>query len=52
MQFLKGIRDVLQEDQPEDNVLVLRSIHMPTKFVSSGPELFFKSEIGTIGLVG
>ncbi|OLD23910.1 MAG: hypothetical protein AUJ04_09945 [Acidobacteria bacterium 13_1_40CM_3_55_6] len=40
--FFERVRDVLQEDQPKHDVLILSSVHVPTQFVGSGPKRRFK----------
>jgi hypothetical protein len=37
-------RDVFEEDQPEDYVLVLRGVYVAAEFVSGGRELGFKAQ--------
>src|SRR5690606_16574728 len=44
------IRDVLQEDQPEDDVLILRSVHVITQCIGRGPELGLEPKV--CGLCG
>jgi len=44
--FLEGVRDVLEEDQAEDNVLVLRRVHVVAEFVGGESELGFEAEGG------
>jgi CheY-like chemotaxis protein len=46
--LFKGVGDVLQEDEAEDNVLVLCSIHVAAEFVGSEPEFGFEADIGGI----
>ena len=45
MPFLKGVGDVLEEDQSEYDVLVLGRIHVVAELVSRQPELGLKAEI-------
>jgi len=45
MQFGERIGNVFQEDQAENNVLVLGSIHVVAEFVGSRPERGLKAEI-------
>ncbi|MND08912.1 hypothetical protein D3C83_318640 [compost metagenome] len=42
MEFFKRIRDVLQEDQPEHDVLVLRRIDILPQLVGRLPELLLE----------
>jgi hypothetical protein len=42
----EGVRDVLEEDQAEDDVLVLRRIHVVAELVGSEPELGLEADIG------
>jgi hypothetical protein len=44
---LEGIGDVLEEDQAEDDVFVLRRIHIVAEAVGHLPQLGFEAEIGT-----
>ena len=44
---LEGIRDVLEEDQAQDDVLVLRRIHIVAEAVGHLPQLGLEAEIGT-----
>jgi len=48
----KGIRDVFQKDQPENDVLVLRRVHVVAKRVGSLPELGFEAQIRSGFLCG
>ena len=48
---LEGVGDVLEEDQAEDDVLVLRRVHVVAQRVGGGPELGFEAEVGA-GVVG
>ena len=41
---LKGVGDVLEEDQPQDDMLVLRRVHVVAQRVGRRPELRFKSK--------
>ncbi len=43
---LKGIRDLLEEDQAQDDVLVLRRIHVVAEAVGHLPQLGLEAEIG------
>ena len=44
--LLEAIRDVLQEDKAEDDVLVLARIHVVTKLISGEPEFSLEADIG------
>ena len=44
--FLEGVGDVLEEDETEDNVLVLRRVHVVAELVGSEPELGLEPEVG------
>jgi len=49
--LLEGIRDVLEKDQPQDDVLVLRGIHAAPQGIRHLPELrFIAHSGGRIGL--
>ena len=52
MHFLERIGDIFQEDQAEDDVLVLRRVHVVTELVGGQPELGFKAEVGTVAVFG
>jgi hypothetical protein len=41
--FLEGVGDVLEEDEAEDDVLVLRSVHVAAELVRREPELGFEA---------
>ena len=41
MPFFEGVRDVLQEDQSEDNVLIFGGVHRAAQRVSHRPQLGF-----------
>ena len=47
---LKAVRDVFQENQPENNRLVFRSVNVAAKDTGGIPNLFFKSNIACICL--
>ena len=47
---LEGVGDVFEEDQAEDDVLVLRRVHVVAQRVGGRPELRFKSKIGGIAI--
>jgi hypothetical protein len=44
--FLEGIGDVFEEDEAEDDVLVLRRVHVIAELVGGEPELGLEAEIG------
>src|SRR5207245_8635310 len=44
--FLEGVGDVLEEDQPEDDVLVLSGVHAAAESVGHLPELGFVADGG------
>ena len=46
--LLEGVRDVLEEDQPEDDVLVLGCVHAAAQGVGHLPELGFVADRGTV----
>ncbi len=50
MMLLKGVRNIFEEDQAEDNVFVLGSIHAAAKRVGHFPELSFVADSGTAHL--
>jgi hypothetical protein len=35
--LFKGVRDVLEKDQPKDDVLVLGGVHVAAQLVCGGP---------------
>jgi hypothetical protein len=45
--FLKAVRDVLEEDEAEQNVLVLGRADVAAQLVRRGPELDFKADAGS-----
>ena len=45
--LLEGIRDVFQEDQTQDNVLVLRRVHVIAELVGGEPELGLEADVGS-----
>ena len=49
---LEGVRDVFQEDQAEDDVLVFRRVHVVAELVGGSPELGFEAEVGGAGTRG
>ena len=50
--LLEGVGDVLEEDQPEGDVLVLARVHVPAHLVRRGPELLLEPEIRTVARAG
>ena len=44
---LEGVGDVLQEDQAEDDVLVLRRVHIVAEAVGHLPQLGLEAKVGT-----
>ncbi len=44
--FLKGIRDVFEEDEAEDDVLVFGRVHVGAELVGCEPKLGFETKIG------
>ena len=42
----EGVLDVREEDPPEDDVLVLRRVHVVAERVGGGPELGFEAGVG------
>ena len=44
--FLEGVGDVFEEDQPEDDVLVFRRVHVVAQFVGGEPELGLEADGG------
>jgi hypothetical protein len=47
--LLKGVGDVLQEDKPQDDVLVLRRVHGAAQGVGRVPELGLEAQVGRSG---
>ena len=45
MMLLKRIRDVLEEDEPKDDMLVLGRVHVVAKFVGCQPKLGLEAEV-------
>jgi hypothetical protein len=43
--LFEAVGDVFEENQPEDDVLVLRSVHIVAEFVGGQPELGFKAKV-------
>jgi hypothetical protein len=52
MFLLEGIRDVFQEDQAENDVLIFGGIEVAAELVGGGPKGGFKAEFtGTVGFL-
>jgi len=49
---LESIRDVLEEDQPQDDVLVFGCIHKTAQLVRRSPEFLYEAESGDISFIG
>jgi len=47
---LEGVGDVLKEDEPQHNVLVLGGIHRAAQGVGGGPELSLEAQVGGGGI--
>jgi hypothetical protein len=45
----EGVRDVFEEDQTEDDMLVLRRVHVVPQRIRGGPEFLLKPKRGSIG---
>ena len=43
---LEGVGDVLEEDEAEDDVLVLRRVHVVAQTIGHLPELGLEAEVG------
>jgi hypothetical protein len=43
--FLEAVGDVLEEDEAEDDVLVLRRVHVVAELIGGEPKLLFKAEV-------
>jgi len=54
MVFVEGIGDVLEENEAEDDVLVLRRVHVVAQLVCGQPQLGLEPEGGSrlLGLRG
>ena len=50
--LLEGIGDVLEEDQPEDDVLVLGRVHAPAEGVGHPPQLSLVAGGSAVGVLG
>ena len=48
--LLERVGDVLQEDQPQDDVLILRRIHVVAELVGGEPQLGLESKVGPIAV--
>ena len=48
--LLERVGDVLQEDQPEHDVLVLRRVHVVAELVGGEPEFGLKSQVGPVAI--
>ncbi|GIV04128.1 MAG: hypothetical protein KatS3mg015_2958 [Fimbriimonadales bacterium] len=48
--LLKGVGDVLEEDQPEHDVFVLGGVHVRAQRIRRPPEISLESEVGTVAL--
>ena len=44
--LLEGVGYILQEDQPQYDMLLLRRVHVVAELVRRQPQLGFKAEIG------
>jgi len=47
--LLEGVRDVLEKDQAQDDMLVLRRIHAPAKRIGGRPELCLEAKGRAVG---
>ena len=50
--FLKGVGNVFEEDEPEDNMLVFRRVHVVTELICGKPELGLEADGGGAGRAG
>ena len=48
--LLERVGDVLQEDQPQDDVLVFRRVHVVAELVGGEPQLGLESEVGPVAV--
>jgi len=48
VQLLEGVGDVLEEDQPENDVLVLRGVHAAAERVRHLPQLRLVADRGAV----
>jgi hypothetical protein len=46
--FFEAVGNVFEENEPEDDVVVLRRIHVAAELVGGEPELGFKADIRRI----
>lgn len=46
--LFEGVRNVFEEDQAEDDMLVIGGVHIAAKLVGSLPESLFETEVGTV----
>jgi hypothetical protein len=49
---LEGVRDVFEEDQPKDDVLIFRRVHIVAQRVGRSPKLGFEAQIRSITNLG
>ncbi len=47
---LEGIRDVFEEDEAQDDVLVFGRIKVPAELVGGSPQRLLESEIGAVAV--
>jgi hypothetical protein len=47
---LESVRNVFEKDQAEDDVLVLRRVHVVAQRIGHLPELGFVADIRTVGI--
>jgi len=45
--FQKGVGNVLQENEAEDDVFVFGGVHITAQLVGGGPQLVLESEAGS-----
>ncbi len=50
MMLFEAIGNVFEENQAEDDMLVLRRVHVRAQLIGSEPELGFKADVS--GIVG
>jgi hypothetical protein len=46
--LFEDVGDVFKEDESEDNMLVLRCVHVAAEFVGSEPKLGLKTDVGRV----
>jgi len=46
--LFEAIGNVLQKDEAENDMLILRRVHVAPQFVGSEPELSFKADVGRV----